>query len=193
MGARGQATWDEKGNIQRMAGFLRDIHDRKQEETLLQTIHNAESKFISTENPAQIFEELLHTILNLTESEFGFIGEVLQASDGARYLKAHAISNIAWNEETQELYTRLAPTLEFFNLETLFGAVITTGKPVIANDPKNDPRGGGLPKGHPPLHAFLGLPIHLGGRLIGMVGIANRAQGYVQSLVDCLQPLLTTC
>ncbi|MFA9561728.1 MAG: PAS domain S-box protein, partial [Nitrospirota bacterium] len=101
--------------------------------------------------------------------------------------------NIAWNQETRELYERFAPNLEFFNLNTLFGKVITTGQPVLANDPMNDPRSGGLPKGHPPMHAFLGLPFYRGDRLVGMVGLANRANGYDAGLIPYLQPLLSSC
>ena len=67
-----------------------------------------------------------------------------------------------------------------------------SGEPVIANDPCHDPRRGGLPEGHPPLNAFLGIPIHHGGELVAMLGIANRAGGYDQDLIDFLSPLLVT-
>jgi signal transduction histidine kinase len=83
--------------------------------------------------------------------------------------------------------------LEFRNLDTLFGAVMKTGEPVISNNPSTDPRRGGLPPGHPPLHAFLGLPVHHRGQLLAMVGIANRPGGYDESVVEYLRPLLATC
>ncbi len=70
---------------------------------------------------------------------------------------------------------------------------MTTGKPVIVNDPAHDPRAGGLPPGHPPMHALLGLPFSHGGVMTGMVGIANRPGGYDETLVAYLQPLLGTC
>ena len=41
----------------------------------------------------------------------------------------------------------------------------------------DDPRRGGTPEGHPALKAFLGLPLHLGDQLIGMIGVANRPGG----------------
>jgi signal transduction histidine kinase len=109
-------------------------------------------------------------------------------------LKAHAITNIAWNDETRAIYERLGPQgMEFHNLKTLIGAILTSGQPVIANDPAHDPRRGGLPEGHPPLDAFLGMPLYRGKKLVGAIGIANRPGGYDESLVDCLQPLLTSC
>jgi GAF domain-containing protein len=140
-----------------------------------------------------MFENLLKNFLALTHSAYGFLGEILHTPEGKPYLKTQAITNIAWNQETRELYERFAPNLEFFNLKTLFGAVMTTGQPVLANDPIKDSRGGGLPKGHPPLRAFLGLPFYYGDRLVGMIGMANRPGGYDEEIIAYLQPLLVSC
>jgi len=55
--------------------------------------------------PSQpLFTGLLDQIISFTESEYGFIGEVLRDEAGRPYLKTHAITNIAWNPETQALY-----------------------------------------------------------------------------------------
>ncbi len=43
------------------------------------------------------------------------------------------------------------------------------------------------------MRAYLGLPIHHGPQMIGMVGIANRPGGYSESVVGYLQPFLATC
>ncbi|MCO4760308.1 MAG: diguanylate cyclase [Myxococcales bacterium] len=130
----------------------------------------------------------------LTGSEYGFIGEVLRDDGGPLYLKTHAITDISWNEQTRNFYKEgVAQGLEFRNLDNLFGHVIRTGEIVIANEPLNDPRAGGIPKGHPPLNAFLGLPFFARGRLIGMVGIANRKEGYAEPLVELLRPFVLTC
>jgi diguanylate cyclase (GGDEF)-like protein/PAS domain S-box-containing protein len=64
---------------------------------------------------------------------------------------------------------------------------------VVANTPSTDPRSGGLPAGHPALNAFLGLPFYSRGKMIGMVGIANRAGGYTEDLIEFLSPFLVTC
>ena len=50
--------------------------------------------------------------------------------------------------------------MEFRNLDPLSGRVLVSGEVVIANDPPNDPRAGGLLPGHPPLDRFLGLPFY---------------------------------
>ena len=69
----------------------------------------------------------------------------------------YALTDISWNDETRDLYNRtMRSGMEFYNQNTLFGTVLVTGKPIISNDPANDPRSGGLPNGHPPLTAFMG-------------------------------------
>ncbi len=179
----------------------------QQSNQVLQAISSIQTQFLADTEPTTVFNGMLDRLLDLTESEYGFIGEILFASDGTPtmeegymkvrgrpYLKTHAITNIAWNEETKAFYAENAPKgLEFHNLQTLFGAVMVTGKPVIANSPSTDPRSGSIPDGDPPLNAFLGIPFHENGILTGMVGIANREGGYNEALVDYLQPFLATC
>ncbi|MHC5024915.1 MAG: CHASE domain-containing protein, partial [Planctomycetota bacterium] len=160
---------------------------------LLEAITDAQAQFITNADAQDVFDSLLSNLLDVTGSEYGFIGEVLHDRDGTPYLKTYAITNIAWNDETRAFYEQNAPAgMEFRNLETLFGAAITTEKPVIANEPGRDPRAGGLPSGHPAMHCFLGMPLVLGDEIIGMFGIANRKAGYDESVVEHLQPLVAT-
>ena len=156
-------------------------------------ITRAQSSFIRESDRSKAFDNLLVDLLSLTHSEYGFVGEILYKPDGNPYLKTYAITNIAWSEETRAFYEAHAPQgMEFTNLNTLFGAAMTTGRPVIANDPYHDPRRGGLPHGHPPLNAFLGVPIYHGGEMLAMFGLANRPGGYDDQLVAHMQPLIAT-
>ncbi|HNJ76275.1 MAG TPA: PAS domain S-box protein [Azospira sp.] len=160
---------------------------------LADAVARAQSNFIADAAATGAFESLLADLLRLAESEYGFIGEILQDAAGQPYLKTHAITNLAWDDASRRYYDEhAAQGLEFHNLKTLFGAAIVSGEPVIANDPPNDPRRGGLPPGHPAMTAFLGLPIRVGGQLVAMAGVANRNGGYDFALVSWLQPLLLT-
>ncbi|MBB5022498.1 PAS domain S-box protein [Desulfurispira natronophila] len=160
---------------------------------LLHAINRAQSTFLATSDPHQAFGQLLQDVLELTASEYGFIGEVHYDENDTPYLKSHAITNIAWDDATRKFYEESAQEgLVFTNLRTLFGAALTTQEPVIANDPAHDSRRGGLPEGHPAMNAFLGLPIKRGESLVAMVGLANRPHGYDQALVEFLEPLLST-
>ncbi len=157
-------------------------------------IDTAHRLILAEAPPSRFFAVLLDGLCRFTGSAFGFIGEVAERRPGTPYLKIHAISDIAWDEPTRELYRRKdAEGMEFGNLNNLIGAVITSGAPVLANDPTNDPRRGGLPPGHPELRAFLGLPFFHHDALLGMVGIANRPDGYDAEIIELLNPVLETC
>ncbi|MBI5252622.1 MAG: GAF domain-containing protein [Desulfomonile tiedjei] len=162
---------------------------------LLQAVRRAQTEFISDTNVEKLFEDLLHDLLVLTNSEFGFIGEVLRTDDGRIYLRDRAITDISWDADSRQMYRKFEDDkgLDFFNIQGLWGTVILTGEPVISNDPSNDPRSSGFPEGHPTVHSFLGVPFHSEGKVIGMAGMANRPGGYDKEFLDFLQPYVTTC
>lgn len=197
---RGNVVRDSEGNPRHMLGVVQDITDRKrleqdlaQQKMLLALLQNALSNFVVTNNIRGTADFLLDGLITLTASEYGFIGEILQDAEGAPYLRTQAITNIAWNDETRHFYAEHAPTgMEFRKLDNLFGHVILSGEPLIANDPAHHPHSGGLPQGHPPLKAFIGVPIYYGKELVGMYGLANRADGYSPELLSFLRLFNTT-
>lgn len=184
---------DPKGVHQKTSREGIDEERARLQSQILDAIVQAHTCFISNMDSRETFDSLLKDLLALTRSEYGFIGEVLYTSEGQPYLKTHAITNICWDEKTRAFYDQYAPEgMEFYNLKTLFGAVMVSREPVISNDPAHDPRGGGTPEGHPPLDAFLGIPIKIGDKLVAMAGVANRAGGYDRTQIGFLQPFLTT-
>ena len=193
-----QHSQDEVGQLTAAIDKMQSQLQARQKETALQhrvleLIKNAQSQFIRDTNHQQLFDNLLNDILDLTNSEYGFIGEVL-FNDNQPYLKTFAITNIAWNDQTREFYENNSPNgLEFRNMQTLFGSAIINGEYVVANDPAEDSRAAGVPQGHPPLNAFLGAPFKREDKVIGMFGIANRPGGYDESLIRHLKPIINTC
>jgi len=185
-------TKNAKADVDLIESRLKNVDEQLQmKNSLLKALSKAQTQFINCNDIRLIFEYLLNEILDLTGSEYGFIGEVLYNDKHDPYLKIYAITDISWNEESRNFYEENAPAgLEFYNMNTLFGHVITDEKTVISNDPAADPRSGGLPKGHPPLNSFLGIPFLMGEQLIGMVGLANRPGGYDEKLVEYLQPFV---
>lgn len=152
-----------------------------------------QSHYIRGASPRQVFDTLLPELLALTGSSFGFVAEVWRDAGGPPYLKVFNLTDIAWDEATRRHVEQHRESgLEFRNLDSLLGAAVLTQQPVISNDPASDPRRAGLPPGHPPLHAYLGVPLLQGGVLVGVIGLANRPGGYDEALVRLLQPLFGT-
>ena len=180
-----------RGQSSRLARLERRV---RRQEMMLSVVSRIQRGFLIGCDAYEPFEHMLQHLLELTGSEYGFIADVLRDEAGQPYLRMHGLTDIGWNEEARAAYERLREgRFEFRNLGTLFGEVVRTARPVIANDPGVDPRSGGLPPGHPPLRAFMGLPLFQADQLIGIVGLANAAQGYAESLVDELEPMLATC
>jgi len=185
-----------------VTGLLVDITERKLAEARLQRgnavlecVSRLLTLFVGDSDEGAVFDAALTDILRLTGSQYGFIAELGREADGAPFLLARAVSNIAWDEDSQRLYDRHAASgLRFDAMDSLIAAAVTGAAPVIANDPATDPRRcGRLPAGHPPLNAFLGLPLILGGEILGCIGLANRAGGYDEALVAELRPVVEAC
>ncbi len=182
-------------------GVIHDISHLKQTETevieknkLLDTIFKIQRKFIATTKSNEVFNELLTEILNVTGSEYGFIGEIKHAEDGQPYLKTRAVTNISWDEASRKLYEENEDEgLEFRNLDSLLGYTIKTGERVIDNNPSSHPKSRGLPRNHPSLNAYMGIPLFSGSKLIGMLGISNRKEGYDEAFAEKMQPMFATC
>ncbi|MEW6207339.1 MAG: PAS domain S-box protein [Acidobacteriota bacterium] len=150
----------------------------------LAAVSEAMAAFIASGDWRESSALILQNALRQTESEYGFVGVVVQGP----VLRILAHEGTVWDENVnREFYEHAVRTykeigyLEFRNFDNLFGKVITTGRVVISNDPATDIRSGGIPPGHPLLRHFLGVPILKGREVVGMIGIANRAGGYTGS------------
>ncbi|MGW1890364.1 sensor histidine kinase [Streptomyces sp. NPDC002004] len=59
----------------------------------------------------------------------------------------------------------------------LLGALIRSPEPVLLTDLPADARSCGLPAHHPPMRSFLGVPIHVQGRVFGNLYLAEKRDG----------------
>lgn len=199
------------GQCVRLFGSFQDITKRKQAEqtlyqthlelesqmSLLQSIADAQASFISQSDISAAFEKLLNNILALTQSEYGFISEVMYNEDNAPELEAHAISNTPWHQtptatSDASSHSESIASLAQADLNVLAHTTLITMEPSILNQSEIDEKMGGQAAVQTAIHAFLGLPILRNNKSIAMVGIANRQGGYNQTIVDWLQPLMST-
>ncbi len=133
-------------------------------------------------------------LLKLSNSQLGFAGEIEYRDDNSPCLRIYYINNIAWDQASAEDYRIMQEQgyLRFCRLDNLFGAAIKGRQTVISNDPAHDPRGGGLPPGHPQIKNFLAIPVFYGEDLIGLYGLANKPGGYDEELLHFLEPCSAT-
>jgi two-component sensor histidine kinase/CheY-like chemotaxis protein len=166
----------------------------KRQSALLRAVTEVQDELMSGTDPHHLFDGLLDKLVSLTGSEFGFIDEIFHNGEGLPRRRLRALTNIAWNEETQRFYEEhRSRGIVFYDHGNLAGATMKSGRAVISNDPSNDPRSRGLPAGHPPLKSFLGLPLYFRDKLIGTVGLANRPGGYDEAMAEFLSPFLSAC
>lgn len=161
---------------------------------LLKAINKITSGFIASNDFGKFFERTLDVILSVTESEYGFLAELLHDDQGKPFMRAYAISNISWNPDTQQKYREFKTDgyMDFRGMDNLFGYVLLSGEPLLSNNPMSDKRSGGFPKGHRNMNAYLGIPLIGSGKVLGMVAIANRQGGYTAEILDWLEPVRST-
>jgi diguanylate cyclase (GGDEF)-like protein len=160
---------------------------------LNRAIQRAQNVFHTDDNQDAAFELLLSDLLVLTDSQFGFIGEVLTNSDNSPYLRIGAITDISWSSESAKRFQqRKTRGMLFERLDSLIGASMLSDDVLLSNEFASDSRACGLPPGHPQIARYMGVPIFSGDNRVGLVGLANRPEGYTKKLAIELEPLLQT-
>jgi PAS domain S-box-containing protein len=163
----------------------------KAQNELLVAISEAQALFISGHAPDRVYAQMLQILVRSTGSEYGFLDEVIRNPDGKKVERILAISDISWDAESKRLYEGLkSGQFEIMTLDNLAGAAVLEQRAVIANDASNDPRAKGLPKGHPAIQRYMGMPLYYGGEIIGVVGVANRPDDYTEEIAAFIQPLI---
>ncbi len=169
------------------------LSEQKRDGRLLELQRQALAQFIATQDLAATSSLLLDGLLILTKSAHGLILEVYEQADGSQGFRPQAISGIAWTEHTYHLLDLAQRNgMVFQDIHNLFGTILEAGAAVIVNDFDASRQTAPFPPGHPPIHAFLGMPIRIDDHLLGVVGLANRPGGYDQTEVDFLHSLTAT-
>lgn len=116
-----------------------------------------------------VLKTALRHCLDLTESQFGFIGLNTAAKD---HLDVVAIDGFHPPPEFYKHY-HLIPLRP-----NLFANAILENRSIRTADAMTAPQRVGQPAQHPPVHAFLGVPLRIRDQPIGMIGVANRPEPY---------------
>jgi PAS domain S-box-containing protein len=171
--------------LMRQVEELQRSEERRQVKTrILAGINRVFKEALTCETEEKLGGTCLAVAQELTGSKFGFIDELNQ--DGK--LDTTAISYLGWEAckipGTEELV--LPKNL---HVHGIYGVCLREGRSVIANDPATHPDRIGSPLGHPPITAFLGVPLQRGGKTIGMIGLGNKEEGYTDADREAVESL----
>lgn len=163
----------------------------EQKRDLLEMLKDLQSDFFLEEDLKDAFNNLLVQLLKLTNSTFGFVGEVAVEDNNDR-LKTHAFFNLAQNQETTVVYQNdTNQVIKGANLDLLFDYIMEYDTYVIANDP-TILKQRGVSTEEINLKNFLGIAVTYNYKTVGVIGIANKEGGYNEELVNLLSPFLST-
>lgn len=133
---------------------------------LLFGLKHIQDRYYLSKCAKELFVELLQYTLEATDSPWGCIAELKMDADQP-YLNMLAATDTADDEMRARLTAHL----------------LQKDDVLIYNAPQD--------KGSD-LQSFIGLPARLDENLIGVVCLANRAEGYTEALIDFLEPMRTT-
>jgi signal transduction histidine kinase len=135
----------------------------------LESLYSISIEIARLHEMPQVLDRALGCCLDLTRSAFGFIGLL----NGRDEMDVAAIKGFEPSDPGFYNDFRLIPVRP-----SVFGVVIIDGRSNISNDVLHDPDRVGQPRGHPPVRTFMGVPLQVGERVMGMIGVANKPDGY---------------
>jgi|GEM_PF-359029 len=183
------------GNIIKNALEDQARHHQSSIETpnLVQSISQTQDLFLNNTDYKPACNHLLKNILSLTNSRMGLIGEVCHDSLGKPSLRLLALSGEPQCPHGIALLQGIQNEgMVFKHLDNLLGAAVSQGKVVISKNVAIDSKQSGLPKGHPAMTTYMGIPVFSGKSAIGLIGLADRPEGYTEELAEELRPLSQT-
>jgi signal transduction histidine kinase len=143
----------------------RDLESRHQ----LDALHHLAIELSRLRDVDSVLDVALRHCLDLTGSQFGFIGM------GGTHPEAMEIAAIHGFHPAPDFFQqhRLIPLRP-----NVFANAVIENRPVRSVDASVDPKRVGQPPGHPQVTTFLGVPLRLNDEPIGMIGVANRPDPY---------------
>jgi signal transduction histidine kinase len=143
------------------------------EQRFRQAINDVFQQALGCQTSDEVAKQALAVAERLTESAFGFVGEL----NPAGRFDTIALSDPGWDACRMP---RSDATLKLQDMEvrSIWKAVIESGQTIVVNDPASWPQRVGTPEGHPPLHCFLGVPLKRGDETFGMMCLGNKPSGY---------------
>jgi len=186
-----ETKYDKKGNPLRSIGTTQDITHRmlaeqeiRRKNEVLKAINSVFQETLVCESDVDVAYMCINMAEKLTGSEFGLIGEI---NEKGRF-DTITYGDLGWAickmEESEAI--KLSKNMI---IRGIWGQAILKGKSQIVNDSASHQNRVGTPKGHPQIKSFLGVPLKMSGKTIGMIGLANKKGGYNTDDLEAIESL----
>lgn len=127
---------------------------------------------LEVENADELYTESLDAAIKLTDSKIGYIYYYDE--------KTELFTLNTWSESVMDVCT-IAEKQRVYELNKtgIWGEAVRQRRPIMVNDfTAANPLKKGYPEGHAELFKFLTVPIIYGGKIIAVVGVANKEEDY---------------
>ncbi|MEQ8223237.1 MAG: PAS domain S-box protein, partial [Candidatus Eremiobacterota bacterium] len=174
---------DERGNYNGAIALVKDITERKAMENSL-NINNQIARVFLTTDSDEMYGEVLEVILKVLNSEYGLFGFINERGD----FVCPSMTRDIWDKCRTADKNILFPREKWGGL---WGRSLIERKTLYSNDPLH------VPPGHIPLNNALVVPVLYQEKLIGILAVANKKEGYMnydaallESIAEFIAPVL---
>jgi diguanylate cyclase (GGDEF)-like protein/PAS domain S-box-containing protein len=132
----------------------------------------------------ELMDATLEEVVALSDSVFGYI---YYHSEETEEFTLHA-----WSKDVMESCSVPDPQRSYRLSETgIWGEAVRQHRPIVLNDfAAPDPLKRGYPEGHAPLTRFMTIPVSSRGRIVAVVGVANKGTDYTDTDVSQLSQMM---
>jgi PAS domain S-box-containing protein len=187
---------DAEGNVAGVFAAARDITEYmrlesqlRRQSMCLEAVNRVYREALTCETEEQLGQTCLSVAEWLTGSKFGYIGEL----NAAGLQDIIAVSNPGW-EACNMPHGQAVLGLKNMPIRGIDRATLREGISRIVNGSGNIESHVdhfAPPFGHPPLTAFMGIPLKEGGKTTGMIALANKKGGYTPDDQENVESLAT--
>ena len=168
---------------------VRDITGQRKRELIDAEISRIRGLYLEhSAEPEAFFHEIVETLKNLGECQAGFVGEIANNAQGEE-LSIYSLANDVWDEDEKEEFSQnKLGELTISSTEPMIERSFNHGKAYWVNDSERVESKIGLVVGIPEIQNIAIIPLYSSGNIMGLVGIANRKNGFSRQKLDYLRP-----
>jgi signal transduction histidine kinase/CheY-like chemotaxis protein/HPt (histidine-containing phosphotransfer) domain-containing protein/predicted hydrocarbon binding protein len=160
--------------LQQEVDYRRRVEERiLRQSVVLEAMNRVFRETLRNESEEEVARTCLTVAEELTDSKFGFIGEMNQSGR----FDTIAMSDPGWSECKMPRSDAVV-MLKNMEIQGIWGRAVREEQSQIVNELSSHPDRVGSPEGHPKVTSFLGVPLKRAGKTIGMIGLANKESSY---------------